>query len=224
MYLTEKARRPFKVADLYRLALDDQIRLALLLPTGMTGTVRRVEGEQVTAGSTERIDGLWSVPLKGAARRQVEANYYQKTGLPSISMEGTSGAIVVRPDLICHLRPDPGRKGFYSRSPSAFPEDSVLVVETTELSEPAATLLPSPVVAPPDDLDKPLATRERSTLLTIIAALAKRLRLDVSKPSAAAADIEKLTEAMGARVPARTVEEHLRKIPDALEKRSKSSL
>ena len=45
-----------------------------------------------------------------------------------------------------------------------------------------------------------LGKRERATLLTIIAALAEHAGIDVSKPSRAAAAIEALTIAKGARV------------------------
>ena len=49
--------------------------------------------------------------------------------------------------------------------------------------------------------------------MTIIAALAKRAGIDVAKPSKAADSIEALTTDIGARVAARTVEDHLKRIP-----------
>ena len=73
-------------------------------------------------------------------------------------------------------------------------------------------------------LDRPLKERERATLLTIIAALAKTAEIDVSQPSKAGGQIEALTtQAVGIRIPARTVENHPKAIPDALERRSKTS-
>ena len=59
----------------------------------------------------------------------------------------------------------------------------------------------------------------KSTLLDIIAALAKMAKIDVKKPSAAAIAIETQTELMGTRVAARTIENHLNRIPEALERR-----
>ncbi len=47
---------------------------------------------------------------------------------------------------------------------------------------------------------KPLAKRERDTLLVIIAALAKIAKIDVDTPSSAASAIESETERMGARL------------------------
>ena len=73
-------------------------------------------------------------------------------------------------------------------------------------------------------LDRPLGERERATLLTIIAALAENAGIDVSQPSKASGQIEALTtRALGIRIPARTVENHLKAIPDALERRGKTS-
>lgn len=69
--------------------------------------------------------------------------------------------------------------------------------------------------------EKPLGTRERDTLLTIIAALAKDAKIDIAHASKAAASIENLTETMGTPVSRRAIEEHLKKIPDALEIRMK---
>ena len=72
--------------------------------------------------------------------------------------------------------------------------------------------------------DRVLGTTERSTLLTIIAALAKAAKVpldDYSKPGKAAGYIEGLTDEFGAHVAKRTIEEHLKKIPDALETRMK---
>ena len=76
---------------------------------------------------------------------------------------------------------------------------------------------------PSDQLshERPLGTRERATLLTIIAALAEMVNIDLSKPTKAAEIIEDMTARKGARVAARTIEEHLKRIPDALERRSK---
>ena len=67
--------------------------------------------------------------------------------------------------------------------------------------------------------ERPLGRRERATLLTIIAALAQIGKVDVRKPSSAAAAIESETERMGTRVASRTIENHLKAIPEALESR-----
>ena len=71
---------------------------------------------------------------------------------------------------------------------------------------------------------KPLGTRERDTLLTIIAVLAKAAKVpldDYGKPGKAAGYIEGLTDEFGAHVSKRAIEDHLKKIPDALGTRMK---
>ena len=67
----------------------------------------------------------------------------------------------------------------------------------------------------------PLDPRERKTLLTIIAALAKEAKINIDPPGKAAGYIEGLTAELGARVSKRAIEDHLKKIPDALETRMK---
>ena len=47
--------------------------------------------------------------------------------------------------------------------------------------------------------------------------------IDISKPSKAADAIEALTTTLGARVSARTIEDHLKRIPDAIERKGKTS-
>ena len=73
---------------------------------------------------------------------------------------------------------------------------------------------------PKPGVEGPVGRRERSTLLLIIAALAKLARINVAKPSSAEASIESETALMGARVAARTIENHLRRIPEALENKA----
>jgi hypothetical protein len=69
--------------------------------------------------------------------------------------------------------------------------------------------------------DKPLSTKERTTLLTIIAALAKEAKIDISKPSKAADLIADMTQRLGSPVGKRTIEEKLKLIDDAVENRAK---
>lgn len=68
---------------------------------------------------------------------------------------------------------------------------------------------------------KLLGARERSTLLTIIGALAKEAKVDISKPSKAATFIEGLTNELGAPVSKRSIEEHLKTVSAAVASRSK---
>jgi hypothetical protein len=69
--------------------------------------------------------------------------------------------------------------------------------------------------------EKPLGTTERHALLTIVAVLAKAAKLDIKSPGKTAQFIEGLSDEMGVHVSKRTVEDHLKKIPGALESRMK---
>jgi len=68
--------------------------------------------------------------------------------------------------------------------------------------------------------DKPLATTERNTLLTIIAAFCKYESLDPAARGTAT-DIAKMTQDLGATVSDDTVRRWLKMIPDAIESRMK---
>jgi hypothetical protein len=93
------------------------------------------------------------------------------------------------------------------------PRDSVLVVRTSALRSLQTR------VAELEESARPLERRERTTLLVMLAALAKLARIDLSRPSSAAVAIESQTMLMGARVAARTIETHLKRVPGAVESR-----
>ena len=69
--------------------------------------------------------------------------------------------------------------------------------------------------------EKPLLTRERNTLLTIIAALCKDAGYDYTKHAKTAGLIQSTGEKMGVSIGETTIEGHLKKIPDALGSRAK---
>lgn len=67
----------------------------------------------------------------------------------------------------------------------------------------------------------PLSTRERNTLLSIVAALCKEAKIDYSRPAKAAALVKDLTAEMGLSIGESTIESHLKRVPDALGARMK---
>lgn len=70
-------------------------------------------------------------------------------------------------------------------------------------------------------INAPLLTRERHTLLTIIAALCNEARIPYDKPAKAAGMIQSTAATMGISIGETTIEGHLKKIPDALATRMK---
>ena len=85
------------------------------------------------------------------------------------------------------------------------PADSVLVVRTSSLHDLEARLS-----EPDQKVKKPIERRECSTCWVSTAALSELAKIDVSKSSAAAVAIESQTVRMGARIAARTIENHLK--------------
>ena len=73
--------------------------------------------------------------------------------------------------------------------------------------------------ATPDD--RSLGTRERNTLLTIIATLAKEAGIALDQTSKTAESIANAAEMQGLTIARRTIEEKLKLIPDAIAARSK---
>ena len=77
-------------------------------------------------------------------------------------------------------------------------------------------------VQSPDELvNLPISTRERNTLLTIIAVLCKEAKIDYTKPAKAAGMIQSTAATMAVSIGETTIENHLKKIPNALATRMK---
>ena len=210
-------------SDVLRLVLDGQLQLSIYLPAKTTARCRKLDDDAPDAPWTRRtIDGVWDVPMVDRAKSQIEHDYQMLCHRTCVLKEAPVGAWVEQEDLLCQIPPDMG-SNFGSRHESEFPQGSVLVVRRPALEAFIRQLVPAqaPTSA---SLDRPLKERERATLLTVIAALAKTAGIDVSQPSKASGQIEALTiEVLRIRIPARTVENHLKAIPDALERRGKTS-
>jgi hypothetical protein len=114
------------------------------------------------------------------------------------------------------FRPFYDPRNFYPAG--TLPLGSVFVVRTSALRELESRIA---VIDKPAETssERPLARRERTTLLVIIGALAKLAGFDESKPSSAATAIESQTALMGARVATRTILNHLKLVSAALEDR-----
>ena len=102
------------------------------------------------------------------------------------------------------------------------PDDAVIVVRTAALDALKARVSESSSTAAeskPTATDKPLTTRERNSLLIIIGALAKMAKVDIGAPSSAAESIQCEAELSGLKIGKRTVEEHLKKVEETMERR-----
>ena len=181
------------------------------------------------------LDGdVWDLPMNGGERVDVEYKYQQLTDGPEITTITLEGVLVASTNGDLHeiqsyfgsnenFKKSDLKKPFFHpdnfHPAGALPDDSVFVVRIAALTE-----FIQSVNEESTNAEKPLATTERNTLLTIIAALAKAAKVpvdDYRKPGKAAGYIEGLTDELGAHVSKRAIEEHLKKIPDALGTRMK---
>jgi hypothetical protein len=178
------------------------------------------------SGITE-LQGIWDLTMLGSERLDVEHRYHALTGGPAVNLVFLDGPIVSRDDgTYCQIQEQVSESEFVGPKnltelpgnprnyyPAAgLPTDSVLVVRISSLHD-----LEARVSEPDQKVEKPIGRRERSSLLVIIAALSELAKIDVTKPTSAAVAIESQTVRMGARVAARTIENHLKLIPEVLE-------
>jgi hypothetical protein len=219
--LTAAMAHPISEADVLRLTIDGHLQLSLYLPGKMTASCHRKDDQSLDPLPRQHsIQGLCDVPMSGRAKLQIEHEYHWLEGT-YVPREPPVGALVEHGELVCRLPFDRGETGFSTRSPSEFPQGSVLAIRRAALDAFIAQHHDVAAVKSPQALERPLGERERSTLLTIIAALAKAAGVDITKPGKAGAAIEALTVDVGARVAERTVIDHLNRIPEALERRKK---
>ena len=237
-YLSSKTGDDFDKSNILRLALDGKLQLSVNLPKPIEAIQYR-EGAELEKHRTQ-IEGMWDLLVQGPVRLELENRYRATCGLPHVELDprekpfDTEGAFVTGEEgVVYQLLPFLNLLWGSGRNPSVFPVGTVLGVRPHALDAVVASLA-SPSLGPeeqqpskPDDatdpLDKPLMTRERVTLLTIIAALARAADIDILKASKAGDTIEALTVELDARVSARAIEDHLKRIPDALERRGKTS-
>jgi hypothetical protein len=189
------------------------------------------DGRVIELGEAiEFVGGVWDLMMVGAERLDVERRYQMLTDGPAVSLTILEGPVVRREEgVACRLEAYFGDNEFFDkknlqkpfRDPENYhpagglPDDSVFVVRTAALKELEARILETD-----KPTEKPIQRRERTTLLVMVAALAKLAKIDVTKPSSAATAVESQTTLMGVRVAARTVENHLKRIPEALDSRA----
>ena len=237
-YLSSKTGFDFDKSNILRLALDDKLQLSVNLPKPIEAIQYR-EGAELEEHRTQ-IEGMWDLLVQGRVRLELENRHRAMCGLPHVELDprekpfDIEGAFVTREEgVVYQLLPVLNLLWGSGRNSSVFPVGTVLAVRPHALDAVVASLA-SPSLGPeeqqpskPDDatgpLDKPLMARERATLLTIIAALASAANIDISKPSKAGSIIAAQIDQLGARVSARAIEDHLKRIPEALERRGKTS-
>jgi len=197
---------------------------------GVIGVVKNgfyLEDDKVFSFSGDTvvsIDGIWDLPMLGAERLDVEHKYQFLTGGPSVELTNLTGPLVNRADRTWSLIVERFSNKNHLKSPrnhpdnyhpaGALPSDAVFVVRRSALQD-----LEALISEPQPSMERPVESKERATLLVIIAALAKLAKVDIAKPSKAAVAIQTQIRLMGAHMGVRTIEIHLNRIPDALERK-----
>lgn len=173
------------------------------------------------------IDGIWDLAMLGAERLDIEHDLQRLIGGPAITTVDLDGAFLNRSDgtwanlqaqFEDRVVTDAGGKtkkirGDYYPA-GGLGTDCTRVIRTSEILA-FQSKLSEPVS------DKPLLNRERDTLLTIIAALCKDAGYDHTKHAKTAGLIQSTAVKMGVSIGETTIENHLKKIPDALAGRMK---
>lgn len=177
------------------------------------------------------IRGVWDLPMCWAERLDIENRYQTLTGGPEITSHVIDGLFVEDASgNMFNLQADwadcekykerANGKGYLDPDryyPAAeLPLDAVLVIRTEAIREFEMALSGKTTC-----LEKPLKTKEKTSLLTIIALLAEEAKIDWRQPTKAATNIVHQADRLGVQIGQRTIEEYLKQIPDALERRMK---
>lgn len=179
----------------------------------------------------EILEGVWDLPMIGDEKRDIERKYQTCIGISNehcTSKLFSHGCLVARSvdAELCMLQQEnecydgtinPLKCGWRDDFlPAQFlPDDSVLVVRADALREFEQSLINEP-----KPKTKSAQTKERRTLLTIIAALCKPAKVDYMK-SDAIQKIQRMLEDIGVSLDDKTIRDALNEIPDALEARMK---
>jgi len=199
---------------------------------GLINGIRQVDGNVVSFdGNFRFIKGVWDLAMCGAERIEIERKYRLLTDGPTVSLGEGNGILINRPDgtwgQLLEAISDSDEFGLWRflsdntyggpdklYPAQTFPSGAILVVRTSAVLDLVA------LSEPETPMERPLRQRERDSLLVIIAALAEVHGIDIKRTSKAAMEIESATIQKGARVSARSIEDHLRRIPDALERKA----
>lgn len=193
------------------------------------------EYQTLTGGPAVTLQGLDGAFVEGndgemcQLQESFDDNEYQpgssaalerlKQNIASNGIEGAEAESLLnrhkeqRKEFLERQRTRPAKEKYYPAG--GLPKDAVIVVRTEALRE-----FEQSVNGAPHGQEKSIATRERNSLLTIIAAFCKYEGID-PKERGAAGEIVQMTEDLGAPVSDDTVRRILAKIPDALESRRK---
>ena len=197
-FLTDRTGKRIIVAEIVRLAIEQQLEMSLNLPSPVRA--RLVSDNQKDTSKSENLHGIWELPASGEALFALEALHASLRGWVSADRDVRNGVTVRRDGQSWELQPHKTGSSYSTRVVSPVPYGAQFVVAMPELKKLVEAIRAN---APRQEDDRPLETRERETLLTILAALAVHAGLDKN-----ASAIEGLTEDVGKRISERTIQNH----------------
>jgi hypothetical protein len=172
------------------------------------------------------ILGTFDLPMLANERLLVENAYRKSIGETAIDLSSDECFMVeglnddffqINPFKFIHKRKGESGYGIFGHDP--IPDNISLVIKSKALRD-FLDGLPSQDQTTKQGQDKPLNTRERNTLLTIIGAFCKYESIK-SQERGTARKIMEMTDDLGAHVDEGTIKDVLAKIPNALETRMK---
>jgi hypothetical protein len=202
-------------------------------------TITGLEGEKVYLGEPlsdgrylkyeediDKLKGIWRLPLIGGEIGTLRQRLQELVGGPDVDavclagsfLEGRDGQLIQLQELSDRKPREPGKfvpiqaEDYYPAG--RLPEDCVLGLLMEDLRK------FEQLVSDSSGVDRPLQTRERRTLLIIIAGLCNELKIDPGSHGAAKR-IAAATERIGAPVSADTIGKMLESLRDAVESRKK---
>ena len=235
---------PVSEADVLRLALDRHLKLSIDFVNSAVGKPAKViplsEAKIGTGLAGERVvfaqriseheyllfdenpvslQGVWDLPLIGAETLDLKHRYQQLTAGPEVTNVDIGGAFVEGRDgqlfqlQECFKKSEDKLDSLFPAG--GLPEDSVLIVRTEALRT-----FEQSISGAPADVDRPLATRERRTLLTVIRALCDECKI-VPGAYGAAKRIAGATDRLGASVSDSKIGTIFEQLEEAVDARKK---
>ena len=221
-------------ADVLRLALDGHLSLSVrlvnhviaygttIVPVDQAPADDQVEGVYFTydnkvltlQDSPTTLTGVYDLPLWGTERFDVESRYQTLTNGPPVELTCVEGTFVMGPDGTLFQLQWVDESGDHHPA-GRLPEDAALVVRTDALRAFEES------IAGEQGIDRPLRTRERRTLLTIIAGLCDMAKIKRGGYGEAK-QIASATERLGAPVSADKISLVFVEIDEAVEARKKN--
>lgn len=246
-HLSTICKGQVSVDDLLRLALDGALTISVIFVSGAVASLCRPAGEEISRSGSRRptdawpfvsrgsfgvidstsggqkyevadqvfrleIDRPFDLPMVGGEREHIRCKYFKLDQEPhrNDSIYVTTGQEILQLKEL-------SEEHDAFRPTGKFPQDVVLVVTRSALLDLEQTLN--------DDVEKrdskAVGTAERNSLLTIIGVVCAMEDIDLSKTAKLASRIVAQANKMGVAIGETTIEDHLKKVPRALEARKK---